>query len=73
MPYRIYDDDGPMLSVTVDGFKVFGCTLEYVQADKREWYAQHIEDAFSRQFESAFNKGRRDAQRDIRAAIGLQS
>lgn len=68
----IYDDDGPMLRVVVNGYEVFGCTLQDVNPDGRQWLADHITKALKREINRAFNEGRRNAQAEIRRSLGLE-
>lgn len=72
MAYKIYGDrDEPSLYVTVDGWEVFGCTLEGVAEDSREWLAQHIDKAFQRAYERAGQIAVRKHQAELCKLLGV--
>jgi hypothetical protein len=72
MAYKIYGDrDEPRLVVMVEGWDVFGCTLEGVAEDSREWLAQHIDKAFQAAYERAGRLAVRKHQVELCKLLGV--
>lgn len=73
MAYKIYGEGvDAMLSITVDGYEVFGMTLDPVNEKSWQWLAEHLDTKFQRASAKAFNAGRNDAQVQMRRALGME-
>ena len=72
MAYKIYGrPDEPHLNISVDGWDVFGMTLQDVKPEAHEWLAQHLDERFQQASERAAAKAVREHQAKLRGLLGV--
>ena len=65
------DNDRFWLKIVIDGYEVSGSPIrvnDYAEGDK---LAERVQDQVRRVYQSAYYTGRRDAQKQIREAMGV--
>lgn len=72
MTYKIYgDEEDIMLGIYVDGWCVFGMTLNPVKPESREWLAKHLDESFQRASQRAAHAAVEQHKAEIRKLLGI--
>lgn len=73
MSHQIYDaDEHPYVVIFVNGYEVFGTTLNDVKPESREWFANHIDEGFQKAYERAAALAVRNHQYELRKLLGIK-